>query len=407
MRHILFVTATLEPGGIASVLADLTKQLQGKYDITILLNDDVKISYSYGGNVITLGMRQQNDRTSVWYQLKVFLKRTRALRKLKKTSQYDVCISMLDSANVANILSGNHFCKVITTVFSNISSSKNESRVRHFIIPAIKCLYNRSDYMIITSEGVKRDLVNNYGLNNELMKVIYDGVDIEHIVGKAGEEPERVISGKDDIFISTLGRLDTAKAQWHMIRAMKKVTERYPNAVLLVMGDGSLKKKLEDLILQCGLENNVRIMGYVENPFQFIAKSRVFLMSSVYEGYPTVLLEAMVCGTPCICTDFESGAREILAPDTDIRMKQTQGIEHAKYGVITPVCDGIFRAGTEPLTKEEGLFADAIIEMISDEKLHSAYCDEIKPYAKGFSIESCAKEWEKVIEMMCKEEKNE
>lgn len=398
-KKLLFVTSTLETGGVSNVLSNLTLQLKDKYDITILLNDTEKIAFPYGGEIVSLGMSQQDDRTKLKYQTGVFLKRYRRLKKLKKSGEFYACISMLDSANIANLLTGKKYCKVITTVYTNISASKDEKFNKYIIIPAIKYLYNRSDVIVITSEGVKRDLAKNYRVRAGKMRVIYDGVDIEQI----RENMKKPIAGnksglQNKEIISSLGRLDNAKAQWHMIRAMKKVVGKYPSVRLLIMGPGILEGKLKELVNECGLRNNIEICGFTENPYQYIASSKMFILSSVVEGYPTVLLEALVCGVPCVCTDFNSGGREILAPDTDVGYKQQEMVELAEYGILTPVCDGIFRSGGEPLTKEEELFADGILTFLEDEELREEYIARIRTYSDRFSIKMCADAWIDVIE---------
>lgn len=397
-KKLLFVSATLETGGVQHILSNLSVQLAQKYDITILLNDSGRIAYPYGGEVITLNMRNQPDRLSLWYQIKVFFKRYVRLRKLKKRGEYDYCISMLDSANIANILSGSRKCKVVTTVYTNISAKNCIKAYRYIIAPAVKLLYNHSDIIVVTSEGVKNDLQQNYGLYPHKMQVVYDGVDIEEIDTLRNEPVEASeYHIQESTLITTLGRLDTAKGQWHMIRAMKKISKECPNVKLLIMGSGALKEKLIQLVDECGLQDHVEICGYVANPYKYISASKLFVSSSIVEGYPTVILEAMVCGVPCVCTDFESGAREILAPDTKLENRQCETVERAQYGILTPVCDGIFRNGTEPLTKEEELFADGIILLLKDEALRQCYCDKIHEYAKTLSMESCVKDWEKIL----------
>ena len=391
-KRILFVTATLEIGGVQSILSNLSMELQQKYDITILLNDTEKIKYPYGGRIISLGLKQQDNRSGLKYQMKVFFKRYKKLKELKRTGCFDYCISMLDSANIANILTGNKECKVITTVYTNLSAEKYEKAYRYIVIPLVKGLYNKSDRIIVTSKGVQQDLETNYGLLAERMTVIYDGVNIGEL-NKQLEQMDKAYYVEDRVLITSLGRLNHAKAQWHLIRAMK-------DALLLIMGTGELELRLKKLVVECGLQKHVVICGYTKNPFFYIGKSQAFVLSSIVEGYPTVLLEAMVCGTPCICTDFESGGREILAPDTDIQIRQKDCIEYAKYGIITPVCDGIWRDGTIPLTREEELLADAIIELLTKEEMQKMYRKKIKEYSDSFSIENCTREWEKVLEAL-------
>lgn len=398
-KRILFVTATLEIGGVQSILSNLSMELQQKYDITILLNDTEKIKYPYGGRIISLGLKQQDNRSGLKYQMKVFFKRYKKLKELKRFGNFDYCISMLDSANIANILTGNKECKVVTTVYTNLSAEKYEKAYRYIVIPLVKGLYNKSDRIIVTSRGVQQDLETNYGLLAERMTVIYDGVNIGELK-KQLEQMDKAYCVADRVLITSLGRLNYAKAQWHLIRAMKKVIKEVDDALLLIMGTGELESRLKKLVAGCGLQKHVVICGYTSNPFFYIGESQAFVLSSIVEGYPTVLLEAMVCGTPCICTDFESGGREILAPDTDIDIRQKDCIEYARYGIITPVCDGKWRAGSEPLTKEEELLADAIIELLTKEEMQKMYRKKIKEYSDSFTIENCTREWEKVLEAL-------
>lgn len=398
-KKILFVSATLEIGGVQNILSNLSMELQQKYDITILLNDTEKIKYPYGGRIISLGLKQQDNRSSLKYQMKVFLKRYKKLKELKRSGNFDYCISMLDSANVANILTGNKECKVVTTVYTNLSAEKYDKTYHYIVIPLVKRLYNKSDRIVVTSRGVQRDLVKKYGLSDERMTVIYDGVNIGELKEQLGQI-DTAYGVADRALITSLGRLNYAKAQWHLIRAMKKVIKEVDDSLLLIMGTGELKSRLKKLVVECGLQKHVVICGYTPNPFYYIGESQAFVLSSIVEGYPTVLLEAMVCGTPCVCTDFASGGREILAPETDIDIRQKDCIEYARYGIITPVCDGKWRAGSEPLTKEEELLADAIIELLTKEEMQKMYRKKIKEYSDSFTIENCTREWEKVLEAL-------
>lgn len=398
-KKILFVSATLEIGGVQNILSNLSMELQQKYDITILLNDTEKIKYPYGGRIISLGLKQQDNRSSLKYQMKVFLKRYKKLKELKRSGNFDYCISMLDSANVANILTGNKECKVVTTVYTNLSAEKYDKTYHYIVIPLVKRLYNKSDRIVVTSRGVQRDLVKKYGLSDERMTVIYDGVNIGELKEQLGQV-DTAYGVADRVLITSLGRLNYAKAQWHLIRAMKKVIKEVDDALLLIMGTGELKSRLKKLVVECGLQKHVVICGYTPNPFYYIGESQAFVLSSIVEGYPTVLLEAMVCGIPCVCTDFASGGREILAPETDIDIRQKDCIEYARYGIITPVCDGKWRVGSEPLTKEEELLADAIIELLTKEEMQKMYRKKIKEYSDSFTIENCTREWEKVLEAL-------
>lgn len=116
-KKIAVVISSLRKGGAERIVSDLTLNLPQNWDIDIILNGSKEnIEYSFRGNIITLGMKPQKNKLDIVYQYNVLIKRIFLLKKLKKKNNYAVCISFMDSANVANILSGKKYCKVIGTV---------------------------------------------------------------------------------------------------------------------------------------------------------------------------------------------------------------------------------------------------------------------------------------------------
>lgn len=93
----------------------------------------------------------------------------------------------------------------------------------------------------------------------------------------------------------------------------------------------------------------------------------------MFEGYSNALCEALICGLPCIATDFQSSAREILAPDTQVTYQNIDKVEYAKYGVLTPVCSGKKHSYKEPLEKEELLLAEAMRSLCQDVNVEECY----------------------------------
>lgn len=122
-----------------------------------------------------------------------------------------------------------------------------------------------------------------------------------------------------------------------MIRAFAKVRQ-VRSARLIILGWGPDRPQLEGLIKDLGLEADVDLPGYSQNPYAYMARSAVFVLSSAWEGLPTVLIEAMAFGTPVVSTDCESGPAEILAG--------------GKYGYLTPV-------------ENSDALADAVLQVLS------------------------------------------
>ena len=127
-------------------------------------------------------------------------------------------------------------------------------------------------------------------------------------------------------------------------------------------------------------ENCVSLPGYSDNPYSYMGKADLFVSASLWEGMPNVVLEALVCGLPVISSDCSSGPREILAPDTDYRIRIKEGVEYAKYGVLTPVGD------------EEAL-VEAMTKMLGDGDLRAKYSSLSKERIKDFDSNKIINEY--------------
>ena len=132
------------------------------------------------------------------------------------------------------------------------------------------------------------------------------------------------LSGDRPPLVIAAGRLAPWKGFADLIRAMKLVTARR-QARLIILGDGPLRQDLQKLIHSEGLQDCVRLLGYVDNPLKYFARADVFALSSHVEGLPNVLVEAMLCGCTPVATDCPTGPREVL-----------QG---GKYGFLVPLRD--------------------------------------------------------------------
>ena len=183
-----------------------------------------------------------------------------------------------------------------------------------------------------------------------------------------------------------------------LIRAFKKVVEKYPNSKLIILGKGELKKDLENLIKKLKLENNVYLLGFHKNPFKFLKNSHCFVFSSLWESFGQVLVEALTFNLPIISTDCETGPREILAPELDLEEKINYPY-FGKYGILIEPFPRkfIFKDLKEkPLIKQEKQLSDLMIKIIQDNSLRKKYSNGLKR-AKDFDIDKIIKKWEKVI----------
>ena len=391
-KRVLFVVSSLNTGGAQRIVSNITSNFPEDWEIDILLNSSDNITYPYKGNIISLKMKEPKNRASISYQLRVFIKRYFRLRQLKKDGNYRACISFLTSANAVNIVTGNKRCKTVISTRSCLSIGDKLFRGA-CLRRAFGKLFNRADLHVAITEGVKIDLCDNFNCTEENIRVIYNGFNLNEIVKKSTDESGNL----EDYDIVTVGRLTPQKNQWHLIRCIKEIKKKYPDIRCLIMGEGEDREYLERLIREGNLQENVFLSGFVNNPYPQLARAKMFVFPSAWEGFGNVVIEAMSLGVPCILSDYRYGAREIIAPGWDIRDELIDHIEFAEYGILTPVCSGRKYEIDDPLEKQEVFLCEAIDAMIKDE-VRARYREKGFERINKFSIESIVTQWIEEIE---------
>jgi glycosyltransferase involved in cell wall biosynthesis len=217
--------------------------------------------------------------------------------------------------------------RVVVSEHINLSleaAQRKETSVR--LTPlAARLFYPWADGIVAVSHGVAKDLARVTHLPIERIKVIYNPVILPELLTRAKESVEHpwFKPGEPPVVLG-VGRLETQKDFPSLIRAFAQVRQVQP-ARLVILGIGPEQAHLDALVRELGLEDDVAMLGFMQNPYAYMAKAAVFVLSSVREGLPTVIIEAMAVGTPVVSTNCESGPAEILAD--------------GKYGLLTPVGD--------------------------------------------------------------------
>jgi glycosyltransferase involved in cell wall biosynthesis len=160
--------------------------------------------------------------------------------------------------------------------------------------------YRRADAVVVTSAGVAEDLVAHYGVARTQVRVLHNPVDLETIERAAQEPVDRPASEHDPV-IAAAGRLAGVKNYPLFIEAIARIAGRRP-VVAWILGEGHDRPQLEALAAAHNLRGIVRFLGFQRNPWQFMARADVFVLTSTYEGFGNVLIEAMACGTAVVAT---------------------------------------------------------------------------------------------------------
>ncbi|MBQ5851055.1 MAG: glycosyltransferase, partial [Lachnospiraceae bacterium] len=238
-KKVLMIIPTLSNGGAERVVSNLSIGLEKEYDIDILLDYD-NVGYDYRGNIIKCLPNVKKEPKGL---LKIFmnLKKYVMLRRMKKNHQYDVYISHLRLSNFWNALSGSFNCSTIATVHYSISRKLSITSKRPAWFYVERYSYKNVNKLVAVSHGIGDELHKIYGISDKNILTIWNGTDIAHI-HKLSQE--NISENKNKWFndneqnIVTVGRYTTQKGQWHLIRAFSKVVHVYPNAKLIILGEG-------------------------------------------------------------------------------------------------------------------------------------------------------------------------
>jgi len=379
-KKIIFLIPTLGPGGGERVVSELSLNLPDYIKVIIVLFKK-EVVYPYRGKLVSLDLPLSNNFFSRIYYFFLGIYR---FKKIIKKEKPDYVISIDTPANIINIILS---CKKTIIRVDNFISLSPRA-VYKFLA---KFLYNKASRIICVSKLLAKDLSDNFGIKKEKITVIHNPSNIREIQRLMLEPIENKYK---DIFqkptVINIGRLMEQKGQSHLIRAFREVKNRVNDAQLVILGVGQLEQDLKQLTKDLKLENSVHFLGWQNNPFKFLIKSKVFVLSSLYEGFGNVLVEAMACGLPVVSVDCKAGPREILAPDTDIN-QEAKDIECYDFGILTPPFNG---------GKSESILAEAIVKILIDKELANKLSQKSKQRANDFDVGRIIKYWDFLGEML-------
>lgn len=241
-----------------------------------------------------------------------------------------VLISALDHANIVSLIATKLACvptKTVVTLRVAISKAHVDSAGRkNQVSPSLMHLmYPRASAVIAVSKGVADDYATTIGIPRKMVQVIYNPVVTEKTI-RAAQAPLShpwFCPGEPPVILS-VGRLTAIKDFPNLLHAFALV-RRKQRCRLLILGDGELREELEELGRCLELGDDLAMPGFADNPYAYMARAAVYVLSSAVEGLPGALIEAIACGTPVVATDCPSGPREILAD--------------GRYGPLVPIRD--------------------------------------------------------------------
>lgn len=334
MRICVFMHR-FDDGGAEKVTICLLNELQKLgHEITLLMRYDE----GPARELLSPQIRVLNMDLPVSGKLKKNIRNVQYLCRVMKSGDYDLMLAILsDMSQVAAV--SKWICRgnlpLISVVHSTLSIEKiSFPKVRHFLAKFFDRQYDR---VFAVSEAVRQDYLSYCGCREEKAVTIYNPIVNDALLEKAKERPDHpwLREGREFTTLLLVGRLSYPKNHPLMFQTLKLLRER-GDYRLILLGEGELRQELTELVREMELEPWVDFHGFDKNPYGYMGHCDCVVLSSHYEGLPTVVVEALACGSRMVSVDCPSGPREIL--------------EGGKYGVLVEpgdpeqLRDGILQA---------------------------------------------------------------
>lgn len=383
-KKISFFYHSLSGAGGERVIVDLANEfsIQGVVVDMILMNKE-GILISRLAPRVNLVILNSNNFLSAVFKLTFYLFRNKP-DALISISPLTHLVSFL-----AKSLSLNFSTKLIFRVGIPYSKLVLEySKIKDkFVLFLVQIIYPLSYVVVAVSEGIKNDLINFLFFKNVNIKVIYNPKNLDQIKNKSIQIPdnfwfESVKSQKLPIVIG-VGRLRSQKDFISLVKAFALVVKKIDSR-LIILGEGSQRQLIEDQIRLLGLVDKVYMPGFVFDVESYIGHSDVFVSTSLWEGLPNVVIEALILGVPIVATDCPYGTREILAPGTKINSFIKSGIEQASNGILVPM-------------RSVDDISEAILLLLKDKKIIDFYRSRSTLFSNIFDHKNIAQNYLNLI----------
>ena len=383
----MLISPMLHQGGFERICVMTARLLQKEYDVVIAVFSLEDVAYDISGlQVIDLKLKARKGKLNKG--INVF-RRSRKLTCLQKKLGIDVSYSFGMTANIANALT--------TGARRKLTACHSFEEIKDVLY--MKLISCHSDRVFCCSKKMADLVQKKYGFTN--VQALWNPCDIEGI-----QKQSRVAEGEDlsfwetaDKVLVSMGREDDVKGFWHLLKAFRKISEKMPGTRLAIIGDGDFKE-YKELAQRLGIADRVLFAGLKRNPFPYLQKSDLYLLTSLSEGLPNALVEALSLSLPIVSVNCLSGPAEILHENWREAEAKKEVFE-ADYGILTPAVKPVKNMQTD-MEEEEEQLASAASKLLGDPELYESYQKAAASRAADFSKETYYRELASCIEEMTK-----
>lgn len=384
-KKLMLISPMLHQGGFERVCITTARLMEPYFDVTIVIFNSANIAYDVEGlKIIDLNLGVRKGKIK---KILNIIKRSCRVRRLKKEMKPEIAYSFGPTANMVNAFSKTKETKVWLGL-------RNYTDVEEKV--KIKLFTRLADLIICCSKTIENELKIKFKFNKT--STLYNLYDVESIRKEAeSKEPDLPWAevdkeGRKIRCLVSMGRDDDMKGFWHMLKVFSLIHERIPETRLILLGAGTFEK-YRKLAKELKIEEAVFFAGMQKEPYKYLKKGEVYLLTSLNEGFPNALVEGMTLGLAAVSVDCMTGPAEILLEDGDTSIFEQQKqdnktqVIYGEYGILVPVMSKERNLDAGYICPQERAMAEIVVDLMMDSSKLKTYQEAAQRRAQIFTYE--------------------
>ena len=373
---ILVLHGHLSMGGEERVLLNVLRNLvELNYDVDLLITWNHKENNLFENEIpkkvnyefLFDSYNGKNKLIKEIYRIKAKTTYLKKIEKKIKNEKYDIVIDYS-----SNLLKYDNFdIKIPVFAWIHFSLTFGEKLTLEKI-KKYKKQYKKYSKIFAITRVMKEEFINKVGIEKKKVELVYNPIDLK-LIEKKAENVEKKYENylKQDYFLQ-VSRLTQQKQPEHLVDIYYKLKQAGIKEKLYFIGDGEKKEIIKQKIKEYNLEDDIILLGQIENPYPFFKNAKLFVHTAKYEGLPTVLLESLALGTPVVSYDCPTGPRDILGKNNE-------------YGELISLND-------------KDMFVEKVLELMNSKEKYEKYKKLSLIRANDFSMENNKVKLKELIE---------
>ena len=374
--RILVLHGHLSMGGEERVLLNVLRNLvELNYDVDLLITWNHKENNLFENEIpkkvnyefLFDSYNGKNKLIKEIYRIRAKTTYLKKIEKKIKNEKYDIVIDYS-----SNLLKYDNFdIKIPVFAWIHFSLTFGEKLTLEKI-KKYKKQYKKYSKIFAITRVMKEEFINKVGIDEKKVELVYNPIDLK-LIEKKAENVEKKYENylKQDYFLQ-VSRLTQQKQPEHLVDIYYKLKQAGIKEKLYFIGDGEKKEIIKQKIKEYNLENDIILLGQIENPYPFFKNAKLFVHTAKYEGLPTVLLESLALGTPVVSYDCPTGPRDILG-------------KNSEYGELISLND-------------KDMFVEKVLELMNSKEKYEKYKKLSLIRANDFSMENNKVKLKELIE---------